>query len=806
MKDIREQIEKEKNAQLRSIPAQRLIEKLSLLKNRVNEAKKRWFWELLQNASDYNESVNVRLTIDDKKVVFSHDGAPFSVRDALNLISPDSNKLEDTLHKDNIGKFGTGLVSTHILSSLLEIDGLFTDDENQLYKFSIQLDRSCFLCKADLIEQITNAEETFKNSFKKVSLPTASLNTFSYTLGKSLPGLAPLKSSDIDLGYLIDVLPYTLCFMPKIKTVVIEDNRKEHTFRNYKISRHQVTSQEISFNVELDSNSSIYTFAYFKNGDVASAFRYDGNTIFPYPTGMSRLFCGLPLIGTEDVGIPVILNSLKFTPTTEREGVELEPTYNEENRKQFINSIDLYSQMLAYVAKKKMRNAFHIARIGRKYNGTQASNTQFVKIYLPKYKQSLLDNAVVVNDLEQFVSLANLKLPFKESKLDLDLYKVCSYINVGLLPRQQDYQAWFDVIDFTIFTNLQYTYTDLSKQIEEKANIYSFGKKSEEVLSWLLNCASYFLKNDKDLFLKYKLLPNQSGQLCKVDGALYVDKDLPEELKAIYDSLFEIKKQKIGDKLLMRDFNKLDILKSEFTLRMLANEIDNELSLKYSEKKGDVSDIRMTINQLYNWISKATISKEDLASYFHWYYPKRATLIVDMLSEVQREQALTIAQSGRMEQLAALAVSDISDDEFKLIVANINKLPGMLNMLMQQVDDKTYADSYGGNLGEEIVYKDLINKFPVDKGFRVIWASKDRNEPCFDFEITKNGKTFMYCDAKTTSRGISNADSIPFFLRKSQWNFLNDLDDSIPYIVARVFMSDGQKIRYIRITETNKTN
>ena len=96
------------------------------------------------------------------------------------------------------------------------------------------------------------------------------------------------------------------------------------------------------------------------------------------------------------------------------------------------------------------------------------------------------------------------------------------------------------------------------------------------------------------------------------------------------------------------------------------------------------------MNKLYNWINNTDVSKERLAAYFHWYYPKRATLIVDMLSEVQREQALTIAQSGRMEQLAALAVSDISDDEFKLIVANINKLPGMLNMLMQQVDDKTF--------------------------------------------------------------------------------------------------------------------
>ena len=122
MMDIREMVDKEENEQLRSIPAQRLIEKLSLLKNRVNEAKKRWFWELLQNASDYNESVNVKLIVSDDRVTFSHDGAPFSLRDALNLISPDSNKQDDEKHKDNIGKFGTGLVSTHILYSIMEVE------------------------------------------------------------------------------------------------------------------------------------------------------------------------------------------------------------------------------------------------------------------------------------------------------------------------------------------------------------------------------------------------------------------------------------------------------------------------------------------------------------------------------------------------------------------------------------------------------------------------------------------------------------------------------------------------------------
>jgi hypothetical protein len=274
-------------------------------------------------------------------------------------------------------------------------------------------------------------------------------------------------------------------------------------------------------------------------------------------------------------------------------------------------------------------------------------------------------------------------------------------------------------------------------------------------------------------------------------------------LKEIYDSLYAVKGNKIEDKLLDKSFNGLNLLNQEYTLEMLADDIDKELSAQYANNQGNTASISSSLNSLYNWINNSTLPKEKLAAYFHWYYPKRATLIVDMLTESQREQALVIAQSGKMESLATLASSELSDEELQLIVANIKKLPVALSLLAEKIDDKEFADSKEGDLGEELVYKDLLLKYPRTKGFSVIWASRDRNEPCYDFEITKNGQPFCYCDAKTTRRGIANADSIPFFMRRSQWDFLQTLDDSIPYIIARVFMKDGGEIKYMRITKTN---
>jgi len=801
MYSIKDKVDREENEQLRSIPAQRLIEKLSLLKNRINSAKKRWFWELLQNASDYNEFVNVKCVVSDSTVTFFHDGAPFSIRDVLNLISPDSNKQEDEIHKDNIGKFGTGLVSTHILSSLLKIEGLCVDDEENSYKFSLSLDRSCYKDKQALIEQITQAKEHLKNSLQGRPLTKGFNTSFSYPLGYTLPELPLLTSHDIDLDYLYDTLPYTLCFMPKVRSVIIQDQRDDTKIGIYKIERTIETENEIAFSIDTDSVLSVQQFAFFQNGDVSSAFRIEDTRIMAFPKELSRIFCGLPLIGTEDIGLPFLLNSLKFEPTTEREGVELEPSSNEVNRKLFNASIELYGEILDYIEKNEIRDAFHLTHLFRKFNGTQISNQQFYNLYIAKYKQHILSHRIVVNGDNQFVSFSSIRLPFKESKPDTKLYENGKLLNNACFPIADDYEQWFDATDFTLFTDQKYSYEDFAKDIEVKTNIYTFGKTPSEIILWLLHCAEYFIECDRYIFSKRKLLPNQSGELCTTN--IYADISLPEELKSIYDALYDVKGNKIEDKLLDKTFNLLNLLNQEYTLEMLAEAIDKELSLQFADNKGNTSSISSSLNSLYNWINNSSLSKEKLAAYFHWYYPKRATLIVDMLTENQREQALVIAQSGKMESLATLASSELTDEELRLIVANIKKLPVALSMLAEKIDDKEFADSKEGDLGEELVYKDLLLKYPRTKGFSVIWASRDRNEPCYDFEITKNGQPFCYCDAKTTRRGIANADSIPFFMRRSQWDFLQTLDDSLPYIIARVFMRDGGVIKYVRIMNNN---
>lgn len=797
MTDIFLEVERVEQEQYHSIPAQRLIEKLSLLKNRKESARKRWFWELLQNASDYNEIVSVKVVVTDHTVEFLHNGSPFSIRDAYNLIAPDSNKRDDEKHIDNIGKFGTGLVSTHILSSVIKVNGIcVTDKDNELYSFDLTLDRSSFIEKSALIDSIKETKLHFKESLTKVDICEDYSTSFLYDIDKTLPTLEPLNSADIDLEYLYEMLPYTLCFMPKVQCVHIVDIRKERY--EFRITRKSVSETDILFEVCKGGESTILNFKYFKHNDVSTAFLVDGGHIVPYPNEISRIFCGLPLIGTEDAGLPIIVNSFLFEPTTEREGIELEPGSNELNRRLMNDTVVLYSKVLQYVEQERLLNAYILSNIRKKYNGTQASKTQFYNIYLPHYRKALLEHAIVPNYHGEFITFAQTRLPFRESKVDMQLFQNFVMIASNNLPSMEDYTHWFEVIDFTIFPDQKYTLEHLSVGIEGVGSVYAFSQDSETVISWLIECCKYFKEYNRYIFSQKKLLPNQAGKFCNC-MELKSDDNLPLELKNIYNQLYDPKGKKIENELLNPSFDSLEIVNQLYSVELLARNIDSELAEQYSKNQGNTSSIIQPINALYSWMSACTLNKTDLASWFHWYYPKRATLIVDMLTESQREQALTIAQSGKMEALAELASSNLSNEELARLAIYKDRLSEVFSLLLHSVDDKTYANANTGNTGEEIVYNDLLMKYPKRDGYEVIWTSKESDEPCYDFEIRKSGLTICYCDAKTTQRGIANADSIPFFMRRSQWNFLSKLDDNIPYYIARVFQGDNGKIIYLQV-------
>ncbi len=174
-----------------SSPAKRVMEHLQPILNKSNDLRQRWMWELLQNASDLGDNVKARFEINTDKLKFSHNGKPFTLIEAYNLIMPDSNKDDEATHKKSvIGQFGTGFISTHILSKIIQIEGII-EDEEQLYGFNFQLDRSERNDKDFLIQSIKNSEAQYWENPKEIDeLPDDEFQTsFTYYIDNTYSSL-----------------------------------------------------------------------------------------------------------------------------------------------------------------------------------------------------------------------------------------------------------------------------------------------------------------------------------------------------------------------------------------------------------------------------------------------------------------------------------------------------------------------------------------------------------------------------------------------------------------------------------------
>lgn len=798
LQKLQKEIEIEERKQSLSIPAKRLREKLLPLKSKEEQTAKRWFWELLQNASDYNDSVDIQLEISNDNLTFKHNGRPFSIQDVLNLISPDSGKDRDEVRKDNIGKFGSGLVSTHILSSEIETSGAFKlNNEDKLYKFSVLLDRGCYQDKDKLIDSI----ETTKKALRETDTPLEEkeyvgfMTSFSYNLHKRLPGLSSsIDAVELGLNNIYEILPYTLCFMLKVQSVKITDNRKGSTISNYLIKRKTGNDNFQKFEITEDGKTFEIKLVKLKYQQVETVYRHENGTLLPFPKEIPKLFCGLPMIGSENIGLPFIVNSFDFEPTLEREGVEITPN-DTQNLSLFKQAIELYQRLLNDIAQKQLDRAYYLTKLSNKYHGVEGSKNIFKRDYIPAFQKRIETSKIVRNSLGNFIFFSEMQLPYKEGKPFVDLYKCAIEIKQAKMPAADSFNGWVGSTDFVLFPKQKYDLKQFVEELSQTKQVQAFVLGSNtQAIDWLRKIANLVNEENEMLFSQFSILPNQKGSLKK-KNELFIDKDIPNELKCIYNKL---NTEEIEIALLDKSFNNLsNIVEKSYNTTDICHKIDDILKERYTADKASTANFSIPLNDLYKWINSSGISKRVLEELFKWFYPKRAELFMGAFGESERDYAFSIVQSGKMKALAVLAESGITSEELEYIGQNASILKDFYAFVKSEIDDQKDANSETGNFGEKLVYDDLRKKYPQKKGYTVIWSSKN-GESKFDFEIKHSNNTILYVDAKTTMRGFANSNSIPFFMRNSQWEFLPTIGTSVKYLIARVFKSE-QIIKYLQI-------
>lgn len=414
----------------------------------------------------------------------------------------------------------------------------------------------------------------------------------------------------------------------------------------------------------------------------------------------------------------------------------------------------------------------------------------------PLSKKKLEESRVVESLSEKWITVKQMLLPYREGKPFDDLYKTAKELKYDQFPTKHSFKGWAEALDFTIFRNQKYFVEQFADNIASKEQIqtlvlYTPGLNAKE---WLHKSLSVIAMEDESLLRSKGLFPNQKGNL-KRSSELYVDNDVPKELKKIYNKLSN---EEIEEQLLDIDFNDFsEIVNRKYERLDMARTIDVLLKREYTSTGASTSSFIIPLNELYKWINQSDLQKNELEEMFPWFYPKRATLFMDTFAEQERDYAFSIVQSGKIKALAALAESSIAQEELEYISKHPEKLSQLYAMMQDTIDDKKYADSNIGEYGETLVLDDLKRKYKKTDGYEVIHSAK-LGEPRFDFEVKHRGTTIIYVDAKTTIRGLSNSDSVPFFMRRSQWEFLPTINEGVKYVIARVFKREGV-IKYLQI-------
>ena len=346
--------------------ADKIIKRLHDLEKTVESNHGRWAWELLQNAkdsiADEDRTVDVMLILSDTSVQFFHNGTHFTENDVRGLINQISSKeVEEGEVSNKTGRFGTGFITTHLLSKVIQVSGVVKTQIGEFYTFNFPLDREGSTT-AVLAPKIEATWGHFQSTVQKVyNYDKQQFNTcFTYPLQTEKQKNIAQKGVD----EFSRLMPYVLAFNPKIGRVTIINNghsvvynRKSDILHDFilpisKIENNNETTLQIAVGT---SNT--------KTIHVAAEIDPITNSVKPF-TDVPRLFCDFPLVGTESFYFPVVVNSSRFFPHTERHSIWLKGNEDKEvvqNQDILETAVALYKKLLTKLSEFGTKNLYNVA-------------------------------------------------------------------------------------------------------------------------------------------------------------------------------------------------------------------------------------------------------------------------------------------------------------------------------------------------------------------------------------------------------------------------------------------------------------
>lgn len=499
----------------------------------------RWFWELLQNAKDsvsQNDKVQVKVDVGDNLLSFSHTGHPFELDDILSLIIQGSSKANK---EGKTGRFGTGFMTTYLLSKEVRISGTLINNKGC---FSFLLNRSADT-NDDFYRHQMESNDDFDNSIQETSYlgHDAFQTKFEYKLDPK-----GRQTAEIGLKSLDDLIPFTQLFNDQIDSVIVNRNGDETTYERQFISEITIkdkTIKEWSLDTIVNKQTKKKVTAYIlSNTNYEIAFltqkTTDGESVLRLNNEVPRLYFTFPLIGTEEIGIPFIINSDKFDPRVERDGVYLKDIDDEDDQttnRQILREALLDASVVfsALIEERKINGEYEI------FNYKQSRDYKWMdQQWFNSIKEEVIDelsskSIIRVVGKSEPIAFENLNIPYSwKFECSEKFWILLSQNRAFNIPNFADTNQWVNIMenlcgilaqkidDHTSVRNI----ADIIYFIENLTDLETLKQDlTVDFANWLNDFYS-IVNSLYDAFpLDKKILLNQYSEFRKAEGMQWDD-------------------------------------------------------------------------------------------------------------------------------------------------------------------------------------------------------------------------------------------------------------------------------------------
>lgn len=547
--------------------ARRILQRVSLALETKSSSGVRWPFELVQNAHDFggreeDSLVDIVFVQQDDSLVVAHNGRIFSVPELKALLSGGSSKEFDS--EETTGRFGTGFLVTHALSTRVDVAGILHTEEGPAESFSIELNRPPN--EPDILKNIEETGESFQAAKPLTESEVADKSTATFTYHNPDPEVV-----DLGLNNLERTIPYLFATCDKLGEFRVRRPHRDTTFHRESHSEQK----------EVDGFQMERTVVSVSQGDATRKFTVlristqvlldDGNEVpssliavlahndgqrdsihLPEPE-FPKVFVQFPISETGFLPFNVVLNS-RFNPKQERDGI----TMNANDKDLIQGALSAFPALVRYGWESGWENAHELAYLAvpeRALAGESAAREEL------EWWKEVISEVAKATASKPIIATGSGFLPALSEDGEIASFPVPAVDNSGQI--QIEYDAFYDLAARA--TNLylpikeiapnwgrialewenlglpvdRLGLTELTDWIKEDCKSIEGFPVNGDPFQWLADLFLLTAELPESVSrrpLLDRLVPDQRAQLRRVSD-LRIDTGIPEEVKEIADAV-----------------------------------------------------------------------------------------------------------------------------------------------------------------------------------------------------------------------------------------------------------------------------